>query len=274
MGVDARMFVRVPRKLTKKEVFAEAVRIASAFASDTFFVRRPEKDKSGRNRGGRHALEIVETYQQDGPDIVPEAGETLVEVHLWTRYYGPGYERGDLVAILAVARWLRGVWPDGVVWYGGDSSGILAAPLDDDALWAHYMSERGRAYFRGHWDRQTLARSCDFCKIPLSSVNATKYYCMACRGHWEQQADGSLRELDDQWTGHVVDDPVGELQQVLAALSAKEARVEDARVTGASGGELSWFLRVVGKRPTPDALENAGVAMLERYRAEASGGGS
>lgn len=37
------------------------------------------------------------------------------EVHVSSRYYGPGYERGDLTLILGVARWLRDRDRDGPV---------------------------------------------------------------------------------------------------------------------------------------------------------------
>lgn len=272
MGVDAQMLVRVPRKLRPAEVFREAVRIARAFASDTFFIDRPGKGYGRRKKTGRHALTIETKYEQDGDPIIAEPDETLVEVHLWGRYYGPGYERGDLVTILAVARWLRGVWPDGVVWYGGDSSGIVAEPLDAEAeaaLWSHYMSAQGRAYFAGRWDNTTVMHDCDFCKAALSSVNATKFYCMSCGGHWQQQPDGSLRELDNKWEGHKVEEPVRELQDVLAAVSTKDAVIEDATVHGQ--GDLSWSIRVRGRRAQVDGLERAGIAILERFQNETKG---
>src|SRR6185312_11706655 len=115
MGCDAEMAVRVPMKLTAAQVRAESVRMVKALGMFRFWVFPP--GEYGEKKG-HHALEIADEHygvKAEGDD------QTIVAVHLGTRYYGPGYERGDLVTILAVARWLRGVWPTATLYYGGDS---------------------------------------------------------------------------------------------------------------------------------------------------------
>jgi hypothetical protein len=112
----------------------------------------------------RYAINLTEDYS-DGDKLPPgkayfQDGETMhaldpsewfLSVSLWTRYYGVGYERGDLMTICAVAEWLEANLPGVVVYYGGDSSGVEATPFDEaarQALKRHYYSEAGRDYFR------------------------------------------------------------------------------------------------------------------------------
>jgi hypothetical protein len=48
-------------------------------------------------------------------------GEGILSVSNWQRYYGPGYERGDLWSILKAIYLIRGE-VNGPVWYGGDTT--------------------------------------------------------------------------------------------------------------------------------------------------------
>jgi hypothetical protein len=87
---------------------------------------------------------------EDGDNIFAEPGEWLLRVALWTRYYGIGYERGDLLTICAVAEWCELCLPNCAVWYGGDSSGIVAKPFPEAErrkLKEHLYSLQGRDYF-------------------------------------------------------------------------------------------------------------------------------
>lgn len=52
MGVDAEMFVRVPRKLQPEFVRQEAIRIQTAFGPGTFYIERPETTKKGGKKKG------------------------------------------------------------------------------------------------------------------------------------------------------------------------------------------------------------------------------
>lgn len=206
MGIDARMLVRTHRKVSAEEVKQIAVRAQIAIGTDTLDVSRP-----GRwYKNGRHSLTLVEgAWEQDGPDIEPENGETFVEVHLTTRFYGPGYERGNLVGILAVARYMRAAFAPCEVWYGGDSSGVLARHLDDKyeaELWAHFMSTEARRYFAsfgGLGKRDAHSVHCDFCGINANenmwSGGDTGHYCPSCGQHWCRYADGRVVESDKHY---------------------------------------------------------------------------
>lgn len=90
-------------------------------------------------------------YLQDGDPILADHSEWFLEVSLWTRYYGIGYERGDLLFLCAVAEWCEANIPDCEVWYGGDSGGVEAKPWPDSkrrALRKHLYSPAGRDYFK------------------------------------------------------------------------------------------------------------------------------
>lgn len=89
-------------------------------------------------------------YYQYGPDVVAEPGEWLLRVSVWSQYYGPGYERGDLLTLCAIAEWCEVNIPNCEVWYGGDSSGVLLAPFGNPErvmLRRHLYSAIGRDYY-------------------------------------------------------------------------------------------------------------------------------
>jgi hypothetical protein len=112
----------------------------------------------------RRAIDLTEDYDdddsaplrhgkiffQDGEPIEAADGEWFLNVSVWTRYYGEGYERGDLLTLCAIAEWCELNIPNCEVWYGGDSSGILAKPFGVVRrleLKKHLFSKQGRDYF-------------------------------------------------------------------------------------------------------------------------------
>lgn len=209
MGIDARMFVRLRRSspLSEQEIRQTAARMAATLGHRHFLIRRESS-----YRGPRHALSLVETvgelradgydleetqwlglpsdrqvWTQDGDDIVAEPGEQMIEVNLWTRYYGEGYERGDWLTIRATAEFLEHVLPDCEVWYGGDSSGICAERFDTAArsrLHAHFL-DHGHEPYRSFFGRGQPAETCEFCAArPMADVGggrgSTFWSCNGC----------------------------------------------------------------------------------------------
>lgn len=85
-------------------------------------------------------------YLQDGPDMKAQPGEWFLEVHVWTRYYNEGYERGNIVLICGLCDWVEENIPNSEVWYGGDSSGVLMEPFPRAKRQAllRYKEERDR----------------------------------------------------------------------------------------------------------------------------------
>ncbi len=262
MGIDAEMFVRIRHEVSSKELRRRGV--------DHFFIYRPGSEYGPEE--GQHCLEFVDEYEQDGPTITPEKGETFVQVHLQTRYYGPGYERGNLPLILNVARFLRVTFAPCEVWYGGDSSGVIAEHLDDALeaqLFAHFAGERGRAYFANSGSRRERPR-CDFCDVDLAgygggSDGGELFYCNGCGQHLSVKK-GVARSFTDRFGYQVSagkeDAPIPRadledyLLRAVAALSLKETRVTHGsfshdRETGRQlhlSIQTSWHLLTPSKR--------------------------
>lgn len=194
MGVDAEMFVRTKSKLTDREVKRLGYEIAEAFGASKFFIAPKTAELSKEYR----ALSRVKVWEQDGPDIKPDPGETFLRVSLWTRYYGPGYERGDLPLIVAVAAWLELRVPGGRVWYGGDSSGVCAepfGPVERTKMFAHFAKVGHRPYAgdaltgENQWSflgGGVPAPKCEFCEVPMicngggGGGAVAFYHCPGC----------------------------------------------------------------------------------------------
>lgn len=196
MGISARMFVRTKAAVTAKEVRRASVAMCMVFGPSRFWIDHEQK---------RHALEVVTKYEQDGPTIRPRPGETFICVHLSTRYWGPGYERGDLGLICGVAEFLERRFPKGVVWYGGDSSGVLAERFDAKAraaLFDHAAGEHGADY-RAGFAQDPKTEHCDFCDCAMSTSrwgsNLVGFVCMGCDRYRLVVGGGSTAEAIGRW---------------------------------------------------------------------------
>lgn len=91
-------------------------------------------------------------YSDDGPTELTMGPENcILQLNLWGRYYGPGYERGDILTYCAMAEWCEAHIPGAIVYYGGDSSGTNLRLFTEDyrlALRQHLYSPAGRDYFK------------------------------------------------------------------------------------------------------------------------------
>jgi hypothetical protein len=196
MGVDAEMFVRVKRAVSDDEVRSLRFALGGAFGASRFWVFHRSDDAapidanplrySGVGPQNRHLLERVAVYEQDGPDIVPETGETFLQVYPATRFYGIGYERGDLPFLLSLARFLRDI-TGGEVWYGGDSSGECAQPLTSEyeaTLWKHFVTTQHTLYERPFGGEGITPPKCGFCgghpMRPHGCGSVIPYVCRGC----------------------------------------------------------------------------------------------
>lgn len=198
MGIDAEMFVRTKSHISEAMFRKLRWEMVAAFGADRFWIWDDAHDK-------QHALERVFEYRQDGDTILPEAGETFLRVNLGTRYYGcDGYERGDLPFIVAVADFLERRVDGGEVWYGGDSSGVCAAPFGREVRekYLDHFAVVGRMPYAGDprsgrqdWlgDNHDWAhRRCHFCDEPMmrngSGAGFALLQCYGC-GFSEQTHD-------------------------------------------------------------------------------------
>jgi hypothetical protein len=162
MGIDARMLVKVPRKVGKGEILQAELHLFELFGCDKFFVY----DK-------RPAVRIVDEYEQDGDSIFAKEGESIVVVSLWTRYYGVGYERGDFRLIHDLAEALEILFEDGEVHYGGDSSGVCAEPF----------GKKERAKLRKHWLQNARRPYTGFMASGMQAIAGEKQSTPTCSRH-------------------------------------------------------------------------------------------
>ncbi len=194
MGVDAQMFIKTTTKLTPLEVTKLAYQMGRCFGHKEFMRTSAHEVAEDRARGYdhskvRHNLTAISKYEQDGPDIKPKPGQYFYEVNLWGRYYGPGYERGDLPFYVMLASWLEMSIPGAEVWYGGDSSGMCAERFgpEERQIFLKHWAETGHAWvdmFSGsHSPRHPV---CEFC------ANAPMFQSTFAQG----------RPLDDRYECH------------------------------------------------------------------------
>jgi hypothetical protein len=212
MGIDAEMFVRVKRAVPDDEVRRLRLQLGSAFGADKFWIFGRDKavgeapldeadDDHAPIGSPRHCIERVTEFRQDGDALMPEPGETFLRVYIASRFYGDGYERGNLPLILAVAAFLREA-THGEVWYGGDSSGVCAELLDDARrreLWAHFVAVQHEPYENGmRWDRDDNIpnQHCTFCNAPMRRYGGgsgglyAPFFCCGCGADIETRDGG------------------------------------------------------------------------------------
>ncbi len=182
MGLDVEMIAKVPHRLTDEEVKRVAVRMQTAFGADGIL---------WVERGKHHCLSLLDpTDYKVSEAELPNDGSSYVGLNTLSRFYGPGYTRGDLVNILAVARYLRTAFKDSEIYYGSDSGGGLSL-LDDEyeaELWSTFTSEASRDYYNHTRDDETTT-VCDFCEVRTNTYSFSAVECItvcpSCRAEWK-----------------------------------------------------------------------------------------
>jgi len=195
MGVDAVMLVQLRESITDADLLRANYQIAEAMHGRVFFLSSDEDLKRGceirraLNRITAETEYIYEPAERDG---------LWLRVSLWGRYYGPGYERGNLWDYIAVAEWCERVFPAARVFYGGDSGGdgveLFDAPVRTELI-AHWASKGGRPYFAGEdesgqrWlDKNPLQPTCPLCQHKATQYGTgasfASWTCDACHRHW------------------------------------------------------------------------------------------
>lgn len=198
MGVDAQMLVRVPRPITDAELREWSYRLGS-MANHWLFLGSGEKVY-------HKPLERVSEYMQDGDTLYPRDGETFLTVPLGGRYYGEGYERGDLLAYVGIAEFIEALIPSCTIWYGGDSSGVQAEPFNKArrAELLYHAATVGHDPYNAGWDNLSRGDgfktpTCPVCDFPIPrhgwGGNGTfaSYYCSGC-GWQVEHKNGKTRQ--------------------------------------------------------------------------------
>ncbi len=157
MGIDAKMFVRNRgRRLSAEELRQLSAELREEFPDGPFW---PLAEKqivlSSVRTLGEHRSELardrvaypdaakwfqedeetlsypnhLQIWEQDGLSLVSAPDEQLIEIHLIAWYFSSSYPRGPWQELRAIADWLEKQFANGEVWYGGDSSGVVAYHL-------------------------------------------------------------------------------------------------------------------------------------------------
>ena len=189
MGIDAKLFVRIKdpaHHLPADQVLKTAVELSSTLGHKHFYIQdsnahclsivQPYSEQDFEDDKGYLGHDVIgkTLLQQDGDPEVMEDGEQLLEVHLMQRYYGPGYARGHWPTIRDVMEWLEFKFPTGEIWFGGDSSGVLAEHFTKEKReeMTRFWLSSGTSTYGVWWDSLSTGGGgtpvCECCKIPLS----------------------------------------------------------------------------------------------------------
>ena len=207
MGVDAQMLLKMKHEPTIKELKEMQYNIMHRIGKDLFWTKGVfYKDGTYKKDESRMFLSIVEEYLEDSNEpIVPTDGETLVKVDMSCRYYGPGYERGPGMEIASLMLFLNGAYPNIIVCYGGDSSGILAEEfnMERSLEFLMYYLEHGNAPYFCYFDKSNnINPKCSYCNISMNRHGWGKRYasfgCLGCeeeRQYRDEEYDELVKEF-------------------------------------------------------------------------------
>jgi len=197
MGVDACMLLKYNGDLSDDEILSMAVNAKERFGEALFVFEGYGEQKEGAH----HCLYRVTEYNQEGDTIIPEAGETFIEVCLWGRYYGEGYARGNLPDYIMIAEYFENILPGVTIYYGGDSYGFGATPFDksERARMFDYFCKVGHRPYQEAFDCEKDGHICDMCKTRVIRCgwggNWAKWFCPGCGRSWELR-DGKIVKSD------------------------------------------------------------------------------
>lgn len=185
MGIDSHMLLRTKHPIADQRVNQLAWELAASFGHQNFYV----------TPNNTRALYTVPVYYQDGPEIIPEPGETLIRVNVVGRWCDIYSLNSKLFYYAAVAQWLERRVPGCEIWYGGDSSGVLAIPFTPKVR-AQCMKHMPRFHLimrdPPEPDGQT---TCEFCSKNRAKLYLDSKYlieeCLGCQSLYIQ-IDGQV----------------------------------------------------------------------------------
>jgi len=203
MGIDAVIYAKLNRPATEDEIRDWSFRIGAAFGHDRFFIQQP-RIKGYNNAEPHGAITLREIYHEDVDDY--NADPFQVNVGVFSRYYGPGYERGDWAFLRMVILWMKANMPEGsVIYYGGDSDDgceevneRLIAEIDE----CFFKTGRQNYHMNRHVEGEDV-HGCPLCKVAMPQYGFgggyQSFQCLGC-GYklstkdngltWKENAEG------------------------------------------------------------------------------------
>lgn len=208
MGIDAEMYADIPDTVTPEDVLKVSRRMVDCFGTQPFWLMSSKPSyrdiKMAAKQTLPHALYLIDEESQDSnetPYIKPKKGRQFVKVSLGGRYYGKGYERGDIGTPILIARFLKHHWPDAKCFYGGDSSGVLYDEMTEDwetEILTHLFTV-GHEPYRGVMSFTEVGEKTPTCPRCLTNLirNGTGqggqwgvFYCNSCDLQLETNDNG------------------------------------------------------------------------------------
>lgn len=194
MGVNAVVYVAIPKEMTDREILRASYELCEAFGPDKFMLNR-KHEYSTRNE---HAL-IRYNDNAAAYTLKPEpnVNHTVLRVRLWSRYYGPGYERGDFPFLYALARYMERKY-FATVYYGGDvGDSIELWDSDGQEEFLEHFSKFGHSPYRTYSfqpeEHHFGHPFCEYCQEPMNRFgwgrSYASYTCLGCG--WQQVTQDS-----------------------------------------------------------------------------------
>jgi hypothetical protein len=197
MGVDAMMFFKTKNKQNEQKLSYELGCMFNSQLTHGFDDLKSHSITDVEKDG--YKSEILNNYYIQG-------NEYMYEIHLWGRYYGPGYERGDILTYINIAEWLE--WklgPNITIYYGGDSSDNYQTFGKEErrTLREYYFENAHRPYQScSRFKEQVGNPMCARCYEPMFNTGgggAETYWC--CHG-CNYKALTSSGKIVKWWTDH------------------------------------------------------------------------
>lgn len=197
MGVDAQMIVKLSAPISDAELIDASYRLAEACgAYRTFFLSNDEDIAKGERRRALNRVTDDDDSRYHSRHIAEPDG-TWLWLSLWGRYYGIGYERGDLFQFIEIAEWLERNFAGCLVFYGGDSGETLDLfnkPARERFI-AHWAEKGGRPYYASEgksykWVERDhpLRPTCPLCERQPTQYGSggefASWTCDGCSRHW------------------------------------------------------------------------------------------
>jgi hypothetical protein len=234
MGVDARILIKITDPsswLDHKQLRKLSARLTEAIGHDHFFLD-VEQDRHAISFCIDDYAKYPEEYEEatghpysptgpgifgqdsaEEPYIIAEPTEQFLEVHLWSRYYGKHYARGDWTLIFFTLMWCVRNFEDAEVWYGGDSSGCLMEHMTSERMMEitnYFMTDGGTSYRAS----SRTSFQCEFCGVPVMNSGGgggtEYYYCSSCGQNWIIEREGAFKRMVSRFGDEPTDDKYGD----------------------------------------------------------------
>jgi hypothetical protein len=213
MGVDAEILLKItdPESwLNSTQLRQLSARLTSVIGPDAFLLQPDQNrhalsfcsddyakypDEYEEITGIPYTADAPAIFGQDSneePFLIAKPNEQFIEVHLFSRYYGEGYERGDWKTISWVMMWCIFNVPNCEVWYGGDSSGITMEQMTSERMaemTRHFLTSNGGEYMRHY----KTAHKCEFCDCGVLNLGGSGYSAAIAVKFWQCES------CDSQW---------------------------------------------------------------------------